>query len=86
LDILAARDGEGVMVWAGNGAGLWTPASANLPTTGVFYSASFGDIDHDGNLDILATQAGGGLRMWIATEADIYRVYLPLIFRGAGGQ
>jgi hypothetical protein len=86
LDILAARDGEGVMVWAGNGAGVWTPANANLPTTGVFYSASFGHIDHDGNLDILATQAGGGLRMWMSTEADVYRVYLPIVFRAVGGQ
>jgi hypothetical protein len=87
LDLLAARDGEGVIVWAGDGtgsgAGAWTAADVNLPKGTVAYSARFGHIDRDGNLDILATQAGGGLLMWMSTEADVYRIYLPVIFSGA---
>ena len=70
LDLLAAREGLGVAVWAGDGAGHWTPTNTDLPNAGDFFNARFGHIDHDGNLDILSTALnGGGLRMWTAAEA-----------------
>jgi len=58
LDLAAANydyGSAGVTVWRGNGAGVWTLASTGLPTvrghTGIF----FGNVDHDGNLDLAVT-------------------------------
>jgi hypothetical protein len=66
LDILAAGDGEGVSVWAGDGAGNWTESSTNLPASGSFSASRFGHVDHDGFPDLVTAQAGGGLRLWTA--------------------
>jgi len=58
LDLAAANYDyglAGVTVWRGDGAGVWTPASAGLPTirghTGIF----LGHVDHDNNLDLAVT-------------------------------
>ncbi len=69
LDILAARDGLGVSVWLGDGAGGWTPSDTNLPMTGAYFNSRFGHVDHDGNLDIVSTGLNQGVRLWTAAEA-----------------
>jgi len=53
----------------GQRAGGWSAANTNLPTAGTYFTARFGHTDHDGNLDILGTEAGGGFHMWTAAEA-----------------
>ena len=69
LDILAARDGLGVMVWLGDGAGGWTASNTNLPVTGAFFNSIFRHVDHDGNLDIVSTGLNQGVKIWTAAEA-----------------
>lgn len=69
LDILAARDGLGVMVWLGDGAGGWTPSNTNLPASGAFFRSMFSPVDHDGNLDIVSTGFNQGVKIWTAAEA-----------------
>ncbi len=69
LDILAGTQGQGVLLWAGNGAGSWTPAAASLPASGNFRHVAFGHIDRDGNPDLLSTQTSGGVRLWSASDA-----------------
>ena len=69
LDILAARDGLGVMVWLGDGAGGWTASNTNLPTTGAFFKSVFSLVDHDGNLDIVSSGLNQGVKVWTAAEA-----------------
>ena len=68
-DILAGGENIGPQVWLGDGAGGWTPSNNNLPTTGSYFRSQFGHVDHDGNLDILATIPGSGLKIWAAAEA-----------------
>ena len=37
--------------------------------TGSYFRSQFADVDHDGNVDILATIPGEGLKVWAAAEA-----------------
>ncbi len=57
------------MVWLGDGAGGWTPSNTNLPMTGAFFRSLFSHVDHDGNLDIVATMLNQGVKIWTAAEA-----------------
>lgn len=50
----------GIQVHLGDGTGVWTPSSTGLPTSGSFSGMRFADIDHDGAIDIIAAQEGGG--------------------------
>jgi hypothetical protein len=60
-DIVCASDGGGIMAFTGNGqtgpVSLWTNVSlgSGLPTTGRYIDVEMGDVDHDGNLDMVST-------------------------------
>jgi hypothetical protein len=51
---------QGIRVFLGDGTGVWTPSSTGLPTTGDFNGLRFADIDHNGAIDIIVAQDGGG--------------------------
>ncbi len=50
----------GIKVYLGDGSGIWTDSSSGLPVSGSFGGMRFADIDHDGAIDIVAAQEGGG--------------------------
>jgi hypothetical protein len=51
---------QGIRVFLGDGTGVWTLASNGLPTSGDFSGLRFADIDHDGVIDLIVAQDGGG--------------------------
>jgi hypothetical protein len=51
---------QGIRVFLGDGTGVWTPASSGLPTSGDYNGLRFADIDHNGTIDIVVAQDGGG--------------------------
>ncbi len=51
---------RGIRVFLGDGTGVWTLASNGLPTSGDFSGLRFADIDHNGTIDIIVAQNGGG--------------------------
>jgi hypothetical protein len=51
---------QGMRIFLGDGTGVWTLASNGLPTSGDFSGLRFADIDHDGTIDLIAAQDGGG--------------------------
>ena len=51
---------RGIRVFLGDGTGVWTPALNGLPTSGDFNGLRFADIDHNGTIDIIVAQDGGG--------------------------
>jgi hypothetical protein len=73
-DIVSASDGGGIQAFTGNGqtgpSSLWTDVSAGsgLPNSGSYMNVDMGDIDHDGNLDIVSTSyypPANGVRAWL---------------------
>ena len=69
LEILAAGT-TGLRVWRSDRGGAWIQDNGNLPLTENYPTALWGHVDHDGNPDIVAAQAGtfGGLRLWAAAD------------------
>ncbi|UCG69560.1 MAG: VCBS repeat-containing protein [Thermoplasmata archaeon] len=68
IDIVAGTDG-GVRVWTSNGglggSFVWTPASNGLPSSLQYWGVDFGDVNNDGNLDVLAaSHSGEGVKVW----------------------
>ncbi len=59
IDIAAAGEGSGIEVWLGNGGGSWTPASTGLPSNGEHYGICLGDLNRDGNTDLVAGSDSG---------------------------
>lgn len=51
---------RGARVYLGNGAGVWTNSSVGLPMNGSYSGLRFADINHDGKMDIVASQEGAG--------------------------
>ncbi|MEE9115516.1 MAG: VCBS repeat-containing protein, partial [Thermoplasmata archaeon] len=70
-DIVCADNNDGLRAWTGNGltgpAAVWTDASTGLPATESYASVDLGDVNHDGNLDVVSTAhySGNGIRVWL---------------------
>jgi hypothetical protein len=67
LDIAVGLQGGGVRIYTGNGGGggfVWTDNSTGLDTTGQFYQVVLGDINRDGNLDLVGACEFCGIRVW----------------------
>ncbi|UCF07483.1 MAG: VCBS repeat-containing protein [Thermoplasmata archaeon] len=68
LDLAATSNGnEGVKVWLGNGSGDWTEVvGTDLPTSGYYNGVRLVDINHDGDLDVIAVKDdASGLYVWL---------------------
>jgi hypothetical protein len=50
-------------------AGDWTMSSDGLPTSGTYFGVAFGDVDEDGNLDLVGAADGSGLRVFLGDGA-----------------
>jgi len=68
-DIVCADYSNGIRVWRGNGGTSWTNAytGSGLPTTDSIMGIDLGDVNHDGNLDIVATgyYSAVGVKVWL---------------------
>ncbi len=42
----------------------WTEVSSGLPSSGTYFGVTFGDVNDDGHLDIVAASDGNGLRVF----------------------
>ncbi len=72
-DLLASGKSVGVRIWKGTGAAGapdWNPANV-LSDTLDFCDLAVGDIDHDGNLDVVGANCGNtrGVPIWLAQGA-----------------
>ncbi|MCJ2556673.1 MAG: FG-GAP-like repeat-containing protein [Candidatus Thermoplasmatota archaeon] len=66
----SSMDSVGVQVWTGNGSGLadsWIRNDTGLPTVGVYLGLAFGDVNHDGNLDLAAARYAALKGMFVFT-------------------
>jgi hypothetical protein len=77
LDIGATTENQGVQVWQGSLPAIsiagWTSASTNLPTTSGWYDVVFGDVNHDGKLDLAAASSAGlGVKVWTGDGSGIW--------------
>jgi hypothetical protein len=77
LDIGATSESEGLQVWAGNLPDLeitgWIEASTNLPTSTGWYDVVFGDVNHDGMLDLAATSCENeGVNVWLGDGTGLW--------------
>ncbi|UCD92168.1 MAG: VCBS repeat-containing protein [Methanobacteriota archaeon] len=70
-DIVAADYNNGVKAWTGNGgtgpSSLWVDASTGLPSVDGYASVDIGDVNNDGDLDIVSTAyyTNNGVRVWL---------------------
>ncbi len=58
VDLRIGSRGAGSKLYRNNGAGVFSDISANCPADGSCYSYDFGDINNDGDLDLLGANAG----------------------------
>lgn len=75
LDIAVASDQfegnpGGIEVYTGDGAGTWTPASTNLPVSGKYFAVWMGDVNEDGDTDLVGV--GPGVHVWLGNGAGIW--------------
>ena len=65
----------GIMAVAGpsagedRAAGDWTQSSSRLPTSGTYFGVAFGDVNNDGNLDVVGASDGDGVRVFLGDGA-----------------
>ena len=79
-DLIAAGT-NGVVVYQGNGAGVWNGVgfSTGLPTTGQYGHVIVADFNNDGKLDIAASQSsGGGVQAWTGNGAGTWTAWTGL--------
>jgi hypothetical protein len=50
----------------------WAEASSGLPTSGIYFGVTFGDVDNDANLDVVAASDGNGLRVFLGDGTGIW--------------
>jgi hypothetical protein len=50
--------------------GDWVQSSSGLPTSGTYFGVTFGDVNNDGHLDIVAASDGDGLRVYLGDGAS----------------
>jgi hypothetical protein len=50
----------------------WTDSSSGLPTEGAYFGVTFGDIDNDGNLDIVAASDGNGISVFLGDGTGVW--------------
>jgi len=73
MDLIYGRKSYGVVCLLGNGGGTnksdfkWTSANTGLPSSNHYYGAFAGDLDSDGNLDILLANGfnNQGLKIYL---------------------
>ncbi len=78
LDIIMGTRDNGMRLLLGNGGGSsgtdfsWTAGSfpSNFGSSGRFAQMDLEDIDHDGDLDLLAGKAGSGLYLFLGNGSD----------------
>lgn len=46
-------------------SGSWRKDSSGLPTSGTYFGVAFGDINNDGELDVVAASDGNGVRVFL---------------------
>ncbi len=58
---------KGVKVWLGDGTGVWTEiVDPDVPSTGNYNGVRLNDVNHDGNLDLIAgNNDGNGMFVWL---------------------
>lgn len=62
----------GIGVWRGNGAGVWNPAMAGLPTTNFNTGIYLADVNHDNNLDLAFGHEGNGVKVYTGNGAGTW--------------
>ena len=75
---IAYVGGQGLAVYAGNGAGLWSSSgmTVGLPSTGMFERLALGDLNSDGKLDLVATGASNnGVQAYVGNGAGTWTVF-----------
>jgi hypothetical protein len=74
IDVVAAADSTGLKFWRGNFNNAWIYTSVGLSNTNNWRGVTFGDVDLDGKLELVAARsniagpAGGGLFVYDYTE------------------
>jgi PKD repeat protein len=53
-------------------SGEWTETSVGLPTSGTYFGVAFGHIDKDGNMDVVASADGDGLRVFLGNGKGVW--------------
>jgi len=67
LDIAATADAtynKGIHVWKGNGGTSWVDSSTGLPAAGSYFGIAAGDLNKDGNLDLVVGTGGTGVEVY----------------------
>lgn len=77
----------GIKVFLGDGTGVWTDSSTGLPANGGFNALRFGDINHDGALDIVSAQNGGnnGIHVWSGDGTGTWTEMAQVTSRSGSG-
>src|SRR5690606_32068898 len=71
LDIVEGVDGIN-RIWLNNGTGTFTDSAQTLGTAATT-DVALGDVDADGDLDIIQSMGGGaGLRVWVNQGVGVY--------------
>lgn len=77
LDIGVTTELSGIQVWADNLPDLaitrWTSASTGLPSSSNWYDVTFGDVNHDGKLDLAtASSSNLGVRVYLGDGTGMW--------------
>jgi hypothetical protein len=62
----------------------WALSRTGLPATANYYGVTFGDVDNDGDLDLLSTATSGGLRVYLNDGSGCWTAVSPQPTGNAG--